>query len=261
MHGKSKRFQALIVTCAALSLLAGAGAALARGGPRFREERPERGEMRIAEDLARESGTSVHEILRMRRRGEGWGEIARDLGVRLGPRAREEERWEREDRERDEHHRRDESDSEWEDHHRRREAPPERNYEGPAAAGVLGGAAGAGSAIAPGVGAGAAIGAAAGVLLDRHNRWRGAVLGGALGALLGGSMTEIAGRASEEAAQRNRPVTYTSQDGFQKVVATPVGSSARTRCHKVRERLYDHGKLIKDEVKEICESNKTEPTY
>lgn len=112
-----------------------------------------------------------------------------------------------------------------------------------------------------GAGAGGAIGAAAGMLLDSHNRWRGAVLGGVLGALLGGSVTDIASRASQQAAQRNQTVTYTSQDGSQRVVATPVASNAETKCHKVRERIYENGRLVKDQVKEICESNKTTPTY
>jgi len=112
-----------------------------------------------------------------------------------------------------------------------------------------------------GAGAGGAIGAAAGILLDKNNRWRGAVIGGTLGALLGGTVTEIASRASKEAAQKNQPVVYKSEDGTQKVEATPVGYNAQTKCHKVRERIYEGDKVVKDQTKEICESDKTEPTY
>lgn len=112
-----------------------------------------------------------------------------------------------------------------------------------------------------GAAVGGGIGAVAGALLDRNNGWRGAVLGGTLGALMGGTLTEIASRASEEAAQKNQPVVYQSQDGYQKVESTPVGYDAQTRCHKVRERIYQNNKLLKDQTKEICESTKTEPTY
>lgn len=38
---------------------------------------------------------------------------------------------------------------------------------------------------------GAAVGAASGALIDKHNRWRGAVIGGGLGAVLGGGTTAI----------------------------------------------------------------------
>ncbi|MBI4561267.1 MAG: hypothetical protein HY724_04415, partial [Candidatus Rokubacteria bacterium] len=38
-----------------------------------------------AEDLAKQSGKSVDEILAMRKGGKGWGQIAQELGVKLGP--------------------------------------------------------------------------------------------------------------------------------------------------------------------------------
>lgn len=41
-----------------------------------------------------------------------------------------------------------------------------------------------------GAGVGAVTGATAGILLDPHNRWRGALIGGGLGATLGGAMTD-----------------------------------------------------------------------
>jgi hypothetical protein len=82
--------------------------------------------------------------------------------------------------------------------------------------------------------AGGVLGAAAGALIDEHNRWRGAVIGGA---------------------------TYQSNDGWQKVEATPVAYNARTKCHKVREKIWQDGQLVKDTVKEVCKGDKTEYTY
>ena len=109
--------------------------------------------------------------------------------------------------------------------------------------------------------AGGVLGAAAGALIDEHNRWRGAVIGGALGAALGATVTEISTRAAREAAQTGRPVTYQSNDGWQKVEATPVAYNARTKCHKVREKIWQDGQLVKDRVKEVCKGDKTEYTY
>lgn len=112
-----------------------------------------------------------------------------------------------------------------------------------------------------GAGIGGALGALAGALVDRDNRWRGAIVGGALGAALGGTVTEISARASREAAESGRAVTYESSDGYQRIEASPLAYNAVTRCHKIREKVWQDGKLVKDEVREICESEKTENTY
>ncbi|HSG31180.1 MAG TPA: YMGG-like glycine zipper-containing protein [Thermodesulfobacteriota bacterium] len=112
-----------------------------------------------------------------------------------------------------------------------------------------------------GAAAGAALGSVAGLLIDKDNRWRGAMIGGLLGAALGGTVTEVSQRASREAAAEGRPVAYESKDGFQRVEATPVAYNANTDCHKVRERIWQDGELVKDEVKEVCDSNKSEPVY
>ncbi|BCX80746.1 hypothetical protein MIT9_P0322 [Methylomarinovum caldicuralii] len=108
---------------------------------------------------------------------------------------------------------------------------------------------------------GAAIGAAAGALIDKHNRWRGAVIGGALGSALGALTTEIAARAAREAAMSNRPVAYQSTDGWQRVEAQPLGYDAKTRCHKVHERIWQGGRLVKDRIREVCEGEKFTPGY
>ncbi|SHK54095.1 YMGG-like glycine zipper-containing protein [Thermocrinis minervae] len=101
-----------------------------------------------------------------------------------------------------------------------------------------------------GAAVGAAVGAAAGALIDKNNRWRGGAIGAALGAILGGTITEIAQRASKEAAMQNRPVSYVSEDGRQKVYAEPVASSGN--CKIVRTTYYQDGKPVKTEEKPVC---------
>lgn len=112
-----------------------------------------------------------------------------------------------------------------------------------------------------GVAVGGGLGALAGALIDSDNSWRGAVIGGLIGAALGGTMTEISQAAAEEAAAEGRPVAYQSNDGFQRVEATPVEYNANTKCHKVQERVWQDGRLVKDEIREVCESERTEPQY
>lgn len=112
-----------------------------------------------------------------------------------------------------------------------------------------------------GAGVGAGVGAAAGALIDKENRWRGAVIGGALGGIFGGTLGEISDRAAREAAYEGKPVVYESQDGYRRVEAVPESYNERTNCHKVRERVWEGGELVKDQVKEVCESEMTKPTY
>ena len=108
---------------------------------------------------------------------------------------------------------------------------------------------------------GAGLGGLAGALIDSDNRWRGGVLGAVIGGVLAGTVTEISTRAAVEAAEEGHPVIYQSNDGYQRVEESPVSYNAETKCHKVRERIWQEGQLVKDEVKEVCESERTEPTY
>lgn len=102
-----------------------------------------------------------------------------------------------------------------------------------------------------GAGAGAAVGAGAGALIDKQNRWRGAVIGAALGAVLGGTLTEVSARASREAAYQNQPVSYQSTDGWQRVEAHPQGTTS-IGCRQVQERVYQNGQLVREQLREIC---------
>lgn len=115
-----------------------------------------------------------------------------------------------------------------------------------------------------GAAAGGAIGGIAGALLDDKNPWRGGIIGAALGAAFGATISEVAARGSRQAAQTGEPVEYrtrTDDGGTAVYRADPVEYSPRTECHKVRERVWKDGELIKDEVREVCESEKIERRY
>lgn len=114
---------------------------------------------------------------------------------------------------------------------------------------------------ARGAATGAAVGGVAGALLDRKNSWRGVVIGSTLGAIAGATITDISMQASREAVRENRPVEYRTTDGRGVYRAEPLAYNAETRCHKVQERVWEDGKLIKDQIKEICEGEKTEQRY
>lgn len=62
-----------------------------------------------------------------------------------------------------------------------------------------------------GAGAGGALGAGAGALIDKNNRWRGAMIGGLMGGALGGTTTELGRRAADADASQQR--TYGSNPG------------------------------------------------
>ncbi len=59
-----------------------------------------------------------------------------------------------------------------------------------------------------GAAVGAAVGAGAGALIDKHNRWRGAVIGAGLGSLLGGGLAGVQQR------QQPAPRRYNGYDGY-----------------------------------------------
>jgi len=97
---------------------------------------------------------------------------------------------------------------------------------------------------------GAVAGAALGALIDKNNRWRGAVIGGVAGALIGGTAGYIMDKAAKEAAVTKKPVTYISEDEVQKVYAKPVKSEGS--CEWVTVQYYEYGKLVKEEKKLVC---------
>ena len=114
---------------------------------------------------------------------------------------------------------------------------------------------------AQGAAAGGAFGGIAGALLDRRNAWRGFVVGSTLGALTGATLTDVSMRASQESVQYGKPVEYRTSDNRGVYRSEPVDYNAQTKCHKVNEKVWEDGRLIKDQIREVCESQKTEQRY
>jgi hypothetical protein len=112
-----------------------------------------------------------------------------------------------------------------------------------------------------GAAAGGVVGGAAGALLDSKNSWRGFVIGSALGALMGATLTDVSLKASQEAVEYGKPVEYRTTDGRGVYRSEPVDYNAQTKCHKVHEKAWEDGRLVKDQIREVCESEKTEPRY
>jgi len=108
---------------------------------------------------------------------------------------------------------------------------------------------------------GAVIGGIAGALLDHRNPWRGGAIGAALGGAAGATIADASVQASREAVSSGRPVAYMTEDGRGLYRVDPVDYNNRTKCHKVQERVWENGQLIKDQTREICEGDKLERRY
>ena len=109
--------------------------------------------------------------------------------------------------------------------------------------------------------AGGAMGGIAGALLDSRNPWRGGVIGATLGALAGATISEVSAQGAREAASAGRPVEYRMENDRAVYRADPIDGSGSTRCHKVRERVYEGDRLVRDHVKEVCEGERYERGY
>lgn len=92
-----------------------------------------------------------------------------------------------------------------------------------------------------------------GSLLDKDTTWRGGAIGAGLSKPLKGKISEIAVRASGEAAREGRPTAYLSIDGFQRVEVYPLEKGSKPNCRRVREQIYQGEKLFQDETKEVCQ--------
>jgi len=108
---------------------------------------------------------------------------------------------------------------------------------------------------------GGAVGGVAGALLDHHNPWRGGVIGAALGAVVGATLADISYRASREAYSSGRSVEYRTENGRGVYRADPEGYDARTRCRRIHEKVWEDGRLIKDQIREVCEGTRYERGY
>ncbi len=114
---------------------------------------------------------------------------------------------------------------------------------------------------------------------DRYNTQKGAVIGAGLGALLGqaiggntegtliglgagtllgalvGNAVDQSYDAAREAARTNKKVVYYDKHGSA-VEAIPEGYNQQTNCDKITKRVWKNGKLISENVEEICEEEK-----
>jgi hypothetical protein len=109
--------------------------------------------------------------------------------------------------------------------------------------------------------AGAGFGGFAGAILDRENPWRGGLIGAAIGGLFGATLGDISDRGAYESARNDAPVEYLTENGRGRYRADPEDYDPRTKCHRIRERVWEDGRLVKDRVKEVCESEMREKRY
>ena len=100
-----------------------------------------------------------------------------------------------------------------------------------------------------GAAVGGILGTTAGIMLDHSNRWRGSVLGGAIGAILGGALGQIANDAAKQAAQSNQTVQYTNGD--QTIQVIPQGKT-KNGCETITIKYYQDGQIVKKVTKELC---------
>ncbi|MGD0883286.1 MAG: hypothetical protein ABSA46_00170 [Thermodesulfovibrionales bacterium] len=109
-----------------------------------------------------------------------------------------------------------------------------------------------------GAGAGGAEGGITGTILDHSNPWRGGVIGAVGGAIAGATIADISYRGAQEAARAGRPVEYRTENGRGRYYAEPQEYNPQTRCRRVHERVWADGRLVKDQVREICEETRYE---
>lgn len=105
--------------------------------------------------------------------------------------------------------------------------------------------------------AGAATGAGMGALIGQAigGNTQGTLIGLTAGTILGalvGNAIDQDYQAARDAARYGKPVIYYDKNGHA-IEAVPEGSDD-ANCRKVRKRIWENGKLIKETVEEICSS-------
>ncbi|RII26322.1 MAG: hypothetical protein CXR31_11550 [Geobacter sp.] len=101
----------------------------------------------------------------------------------------------------------------------------------------------------PGGMAGGTMGGIAGALLDVRNPWRGGVIGATLGAVAGATIADISLQGAREAAYADRPVEYRTDDRRGYYYAEPVGYDEHSHCRKIREKVYEDGRMVREHVR------------
>jgi hypothetical protein len=117
---------------------------------------------------------------------------------------------------------------------------------------------------AQGAGVGGYIGGITGAILDQRNPWRGGLIGAGIGAIAGATIADISIRGSQEAVSYGGPVEYTTEDRRGRYYAAPENDyyyDGSTRCRKIREQVWEDGRLVKDHVREVCEGRRDERRY
>lgn len=104
---------------------------------------------------------------------------------------------------------------------------------------------------------GAAVGAGTGALIGHAigGNAEGTLLGLAAGTIVGalvGNAVDQQHQAAVNAAAYGKPVIYYDENG-RAVEAIPE-ASADPNCRKVRKRIWENGKLVKETVEEVCSS-------
>jgi hypothetical protein len=95
----------------------------------------------------------------------------------------------------------------------------------------------------------------------------GGAIGAATGAVVAGGVAEVSRRASIEAANSQRPVSYrTVENGRNYTVqAEPVVGGPtidrEQKCKRVHEKVLDGNRLVSDKVREICDGTRLDDGY
>ena len=58
----------------------------------------------------------------------------------------------------------------------------------------------------------------------------------------------------EQAARSGKTAIYKSRDGRGYVVSEPLEPDPVTHCHRVRERVWEYDKLVRDRVIQVCDT-------
>lgn len=110
---------------------------------------------------------------------------------------------------------------------------------------------------------GALIGAGAGALLGQAigRNTEGTLIGLAAGTILGGLVGNAVDQdyqVARDAAQYQKQVVYYDRNGSA-VEAIPGTADQKTNCRKVTKRVWQDGKVVSENVEEICTESPSAP--
>ena len=91
----------------------------------------------------------------------------------------------------------------------------------------------------------------AGALREKSHLWRGGVIGAPLGQERRATVSQISDLAVNQAAQSKAPVAYTNAPGTRRLEAQPIARLGN--CATIKERFFDHGQLVRESQRQVCE--------